>query len=79
VEYHASFNFPDWQFAKFKTEDKEKLCRERDAYKDSKRQSSRISELQTQLSQANGNKDNTTVGQRSQISQVTTGSTMMGG
>jgi hypothetical protein len=31
------------------------------------------------LSQAKGNKDNTTVGQRSQISQVTTGSTMMGG
>eukprot|EP00978_Attheya_sp_CCMP212_P003961 scaffold8437_cov60-Attheya_sp.AAC.1 len=79
VEYHASFNFPDWQFAKFKMEDKEKLRQERDSYKDSKRQSSRTSELQTQLSQANSNNDEATVGQRSHISQVTTGSTMMGG
>eukprot|EP00978_Attheya_sp_CCMP212_P042444 scaffold258611_cov49-Attheya_sp.AAC.2 len=31
VEYHASFNFSDWQYAKFKSEDKEKLRRERDS------------------------------------------------
>eukprot|EP00978_Attheya_sp_CCMP212_P023203 scaffold70488_cov59-Attheya_sp.AAC.5 len=70
---------PERIYVKFKPEDKEKLRRERDSYKDSKRQSSHISELQTQLSQANGNNDHTTVGQQSQITQVTTGSTMMGG
>ena len=54
VEYHASFNFPRHVFEKMKQEDKDRLKRERAAYKEAKRMKTRIQELETSVSSQGG-------------------------
>ena len=87
VEYHASFNFPRHIFQKMKQEDKDRLKKERAAYRETKRMRSRIQELESSVSQA-GNEPPTreiqvasTRIKNDNTSQVSssTRSTMMGG
>ena len=83
VEYHASFSFPRHVFMKFRPEDKETLRRERAAYNEQRRNRAELQELRTQASdvpvQVLLPVDNASVSQRSQVSQVTTGVSVMGG
>jgi hypothetical protein len=85
IEYHPSFKFPPHIFAKFKDQDVQRLKRERKEYKERRDAQRTIQELRSQLSgsgtqgQQQAPPDAVSVGQQTQVSQVTTGSTMMGG
>ena len=87
VEYHASFNFPRHVYLKMKQEDRDMLKRERTAYNQNRGRGSRseIQELRTQIqelqSQAGSSAHPSTdsVSVRSQVSQITTGTSIMGG
>jgi len=86
IEYHASFNFPRHVYLKMKQEDRDTLKRERATYKQSRERSGRseIQELRSQileLQQATGSvaAPTDTISVRSQVSQVTTGTSIMGG
>lgn len=82
IEYHPSFRFPPKVFAKFKQEDKERLRRERDEYKLRNQQATQIQELQREIQEVRSQQGvpptDVTVGQATQVSQITTG-TIMGG
>jgi hypothetical protein len=88
VEYHPSFHFPPHIFSKMRDEDKERMQKQQKEYNRSKDQDRQIQSLQQQLSVAtsvapSSPTDNISVGQASQISQITQntvpGSTMFGG
>ena len=87
IEYHPSFSFPRHVFLKMKQEDKDTLRRERAAYNESQRQRAEIQELRTQIqnqggtfvSQADTPPTDVSVTQRSQVSQLTTGNSIIGG
>ena len=91
IEYHASFNFPRHVYLKMKQEDKDTLKRKREAYHQTRGGrgggSREIQELRSQIQalqqQANGGSVGsppTDAGSvRSQISQITTGTNVMGG
>jgi hypothetical protein len=68
---------------KFRPEDKETLRRERAAYNEQRRNRAELQELRTQASvvpvQVSLPVDAASVSQRSQVSQVTTGVSVMGG
>jgi hypothetical protein len=88
IEYHASFNFPRNIYLKMKQEDRDALKRERAAYNQNRGRSghSEIQELRSQiqeLQQASGSTAASlpadTISVRSQVSQMTTGTNIMGG
>ncbi|KAI2505807.1 Reverse transcriptase (RNA-dependent DNA polymerase) [Fragilaria crotonensis] len=83
IEYHASFSFPRHVYMKFKQEDKDTLRRERAAYNEQRRNRNELQELRTQASdvpmQVSLPTDSVSVSQRTQVSQVTTGQSVMGG
>ena len=87
IEYHASFNFPRHVYLKMKQEDKDTLKRERAAFNQNRSRGTR-SELQELRSQIQELQQQTgsvatppadTVSVRSQVSQITTGTNVMGG
>ena len=87
IEYHASFNFPRHVYLKMKQEDRDTLKRERAAYNQNNNRGGRseiqelrsqIQELQQQAASSVAPTDTVTV--RSQVSQMSTGtSNIMGG
>ncbi|KAI2507357.1 hypothetical protein MHU86_7077 [Fragilaria crotonensis] len=88
IEYHASFNFPGHVYMKMKQEDRDTLKRERTAYNQNRGRSSSRSEIQELRSQIQELQQQTgstaqpptdTVSVRSQVSQITTGTNIMGG
>ena len=86
IEYHASFNFPRHVYLKMKQEDKDTLKRERTAYNQNRGHGScsEIQELQSQIQELQQASSVAmppadTVSVRSQISQITTGTNVMGG
>jgi hypothetical protein len=83
IEYHASFSFPRHVYMKFKQEDKDTLRRERAAYNEQRQNRNELQELRTQASdvpmQVSLPADSVSVSQRTQVSQVTTGQSVMGG
>jgi hypothetical protein len=83
IEYHASFSFPRHVYLKFKPEDKETLRRERAAYNETRRNRAEIQELRSQINEQSPSQvsppDNISVSQRSQVSQMTSGQSAMGG
>ena len=83
IEYHASFSFPRHIFLKMKQEDKDTLRRERTAYNESQRHRAEIQELRTQIQDQGGAQatapTDVSVSQRSQVSQLSTGNSIMGG
>jgi hypothetical protein len=95
IEYHASFNFPRHVYMKMKQEDRDILKRERASYNQSRTGGrdtrSEIQELRTQIQelQQGGSSSGLTavvtspptdtVSIRSQVSQITTGHSIMGG
>ncbi len=88
IEYHVSFKFPRHAYLKMKQEDKDTLKREQAAYNQNRDCGSRSSELQElrsqiqELQQATGSvvlPPTDTVSMRSQVSQITTGTNVMGG
>ena len=83
IEYHPSFSFPRHVYLKFKPEDKETLRRERSAYNETRRNRTEIKELKSQISGQSPSlappPDNVSVSQHSQVSQMTTGQSVMGG
>ena len=88
IEYHASFNFPRNVYLKMKPEDRETLKRERAAYNQRRGRSNRseIQELRTQIQElqqlsTTGSTAPPTdsVSVRSQVSQMTTSNSIMGG
>ncbi|KAI2492530.1 hypothetical protein MHU86_22012 [Fragilaria crotonensis] len=81
IEYHASFSFPRHVYLKFKPEDKETLRQERAAFNEQRRNRAEVQELRTQATplQVSPPVDSVSVSQRSQVSQITTGQSVMGG
>ncbi|KAI2502013.1 Reverse transcriptase (RNA-dependent DNA polymerase) [Fragilaria crotonensis] len=88
IEYHASFNFPRHVYMKMKQEDRDTLKRERAAYNQNRGRSgsrSEIQELRSQIQELQQQTGSTaqpptdTVSVRSQVSQITTGTSIMGG
>ena len=88
IEYHASFNFPKQVYLKMKQEDRDTLKRERAVYNQSRGRGSRseiqelrsqIQELQSQAGSAVSQPPTDSVSVRSQVSQITTGTNIMGG
>jgi hypothetical protein len=84
IEYHASFNFPRHVYMKMKPEDRDTLKRERAAYNNTTGRNNRNSEIQELRSQIQELRQATGTGvstddTRSQISQVTTSTSIMGG
>jgi hypothetical protein len=92
IEYHASFNFPRHVYLKMKQEDRDALKRERAAYNQNRTGGrgtrSEIQELRSQIqelqqstsgSSAAANPPTDMVSVRSQVSQITTGHSIMGG
>ena len=83
IEYHAPFSFPRHVYLKFKNEDKETLRRKcAGAYNETKRNHAEIKELRAEISDqetSNSPPDNVSVSQRSQVSQMTSSQSVMGG
>jgi hypothetical protein len=95
IKYHASFNFPRHVYMKMKQEDRETLKRERAAYRTSDGSGgcstrSEIQELRSQIQELQNNAGSASstvasnplpdvVSVRSQVSQLTTGQSIMGG
>jgi hypothetical protein len=88
IEYHASFNFPRHVYLKMKQEDRDTLKRERAAYNQSRGRGNRseIQELRSQIQELQSQAGSTatqpptdSVSVRSQVSQITTGTNIMGG
>ena len=87
VEYHASFNFPRHVYLKMKQEDRDTLKRERATHNQNRGRGARseIQELRTQIQELQSQAGSTTqpttdsVSVRSQVSQITTGTNIMGG
>ena len=90
IEYHASFNFPRHVYLKMKQEDRDTLKRERAAYNERNGRTSRnskIQELRSQIQELQGSvagsntppTDTVSVSNRSQVSQMTTNHSIMGG
>ena len=91
IEYHASFNFPKHVYLKMKQEDCDTLKRERAANNERNGRSSNcISEIQelvrSQIEEVRGSVSNNSppthsvpVSNRSQVSQMTTNNSIMGG
>jgi hypothetical protein len=88
IEYHASFNFPRHIYMKMKQEDKDALKRERAAYNQNHGRGSRseiqelrsqIQELQQQSTGSVSQPPADSISVRSQVSQMTSGTSIMGG
>ena len=90
IEYHASFNFRSHVYLKMKQEDRDTLKRERAAYNERNGRTSRnseIQELRSQIQELQGSvagrstppTDTVSVSNRSQVSQMTTNHSIMGG
>jgi hypothetical protein len=87
TEYHASFNFPQNVYMKMKQEDCNRLKRERASSYNSNRRNNRNSEIQELCSQIQDLRQATRfivplddmTSTCSQVSQITTGTTIMGG
>jgi hypothetical protein len=87
IEYHASFNFPRHTYLKMKQEDRDTLKRERAAYNQRGGRGSRdIQELRAQIQELQQQSGSSvavtppadTVSIRSQVSQISTGTSIMG-
>jgi len=90
IEYHASFNFPKHVYMKMKQEDRDTLKRERAAYNErngrTSTRNSEIQELRSQIEELRGSvsgntppTDSVSVSNRSQVSQMTSSNSIMGG
>ena len=87
IEYHASFSFPRHVFLKMKQEDKDMLRRERAAYHENRRNRAEIQELRSHIQGQSGASDissanppaDMSVSNRTQVSQISTGTSIMGG
>ena len=87
IEYHASFNFPRHIYLKMRQEDRDTLKRERAAYNQNRGGRggrSEIQELRTQIQELQQQAGTSvaptdTISVRSQVSQVSTGTSIMGG
>ena len=87
IEYHASFNFPRHTYLKIKQEDRDTLKRERAAYNQCSGRGgnrSEMQELRTQIQELQQKNSiaappTDTVSVRSQVSQISTSNSIMGG